>query len=323
MRTVFEIAAKKKQIEEIEKKMQSADFWQDHEKAQKLVSELSNLKKEVAEIDELETLAETDPTEAEKRLKSLRLKTLFSGKYDKNDALLEVFSGAGGVDAQDWAGMLFRMYQRYAEKNNFSFKILHQSFGEQNGIKSATAEIKGRFAYGYLKGESGVHRLVRISPFSAKNLRHTSFALVDFLPLVEDISFQIKPEDLRIDTFKSSGPGGQNVNKLETAVRVTHLPTGLAVAVQSERSQSQNKEKALQVLYARLAQLMEKEKIEEISKLKSQKEPGGIEWGSQIRSYVLHPYKMVKDHRTGVESSQPEKVLDGELNEFIEKEIIL
>ncbi len=303
--------------------MQAPDFWKDYEKAQKLVSELSDLKKEIAEVGELEALAVTDPAEAEKRFKSLKLKALFSGRYDKKDALLEVFSGAGGVDAQDWAGMLFRMYQRYAEKNNFDFKILHQSFGEQGGIKSATAEIKGKFAYGYLKGESGVHRLVRISPFSAKNLRHTSFALVDFLPLVEEINFEVRSEDLRVDTFRSSGPGGQNVNKLETAVRITHLPTGLSVAVQSERSQSQNKEKALQVLYARLAQLMEKEKIEEISKLKSQKEPGGIEWGSQIRSYVLHPYKLVKDHRTGIESSQPDKVLDGELGEFIEKEISL
>ena len=165
-----------------------------------------------------------------------------------------------------------------------------------------------------------MHRLVRISPFSAKNLRHTSFVLVDFLPLVEGVNLEVKSEDLRVETFRSSGPGGQNVNKLETAVRVTHLPTGLSVAVQSERSQSQNKEKALQVLKARLLQRMEQEKIEEISKLKSQKEPGGIEWGSQIRSYVLHPYKMVKDHRTGVESSQPDKVLDGELTEFIEAE---
>ncbi|MBI2677112.1 MAG: peptide chain release factor 2 [Candidatus Yanofskybacteria bacterium] len=305
--------------------MQASDFWKDYESAQKMTGELSYLKSEVEEVEKLEKDFENPELwqEAEKRLKSLKLKTLFSGKYDKSNALLEVFSGAGGIDAQDWAAMLFKMYQRYAEKNNFNFRILHQSFGEQKGLKSATAEIKGKFAYGYLKGESGVHRLVRISPFSAKNLRHTSFALVDFLPLIEDVSFQVRTEDLKIDTFKSSGPGGQNVNKLETAVRVTHLPTGLAVAVQSERSQSQNKEKALQVLYARLAQLMEKQKIEELSKLKSQKEPGGVEWGSQIRSYVLHPYKLVKDHRTGVESSQPEKVLDGELEEFIEAEVSL
>lgn len=321
MRTVFEVAQKKEKIAEIEKDMQSSDFWQDREKSQKLTNELSDLKKEIAEVEELQVLADADLAEAEKKLKSLWLKAIFSGKYDKNDALLEIFSGAGGVDAQDWAAMLLRMYQRYCEKNNFSFKILSQSFGEQKGIKSATVEIRGKFAYGYLKGESGVHRLVRISPFSAKGLRHTSFALVDFLPLIEEIDFQVKPEDLKIDTFRSSGPGGQNVNKLETAVRVTHLPTGLSVAVQSERSQAQNKEKALKVLYARLLQIMEKEKVEEISKLKSLKEPGGVEWGSQIRSYVLHPYKMVKDHRTNFESSQPDEILDGELNEFIEEEI--
>ena len=282
-------------ISEIEERMKSADFWQNQEEARKLVKELNLLKAKTGEAKEV----------------------------DKKDALLEVFSGAGGVDAQDWAAMLLRMYQRWAEKNNFNFKILHQSFGEKGGIKSATAELRGKFAYGKLKKESGVHRLVRISPFSAKNLRHTSFALVDFLPLIEGVNLEVKPEDLRVETFRSSGPGGQNVNKLETAVRVIHLPTGLSVAVQSERSQSQNKEKALQVLYARLLQKMEQEKIEEISKLKSQKEPGGIEWGSQIRSYILHPYKMVKDHRTGVESSQPDKVLDGELENFIESELAL
>jgi len=279
-------------ISEIEERMKSADLWQNQEEARKLVKELNLLKAKTGEAKEV----------------------------DKKDALLEVFSGAGGVDAQDWAAMLLRMYQRWAEKNNFNFKILHQSFGEKGGIKSATAELRGKFAYGKLKKESGVHRLVRISPFSAKNLRHTSFALVDFLPLIEGVNLEVKPEDLRVETFRSSGPGGQNVNKLETAVRVIHLPTGLSVAVQSERSQSQNKEKALQVLYARLLQKMEQEKIEEISKLKSQKEPGGIEWGSQIRSYILHPYKMVKDHRTNLESHDPEAILDGNLDAFIKAE---
>lgn len=321
MRIVFDVGRKKEKIEEIEKKMQFPDFWKDYKTAKESASELGDLKKEIAEIEELGNLILVDLPEAKKKFKSLKFKSFFSGKYDKNDALLEIFSGAGGVDAQDWAGMLLKMYRRYAEKNNFDFKILHQSLGEQGGVKSATAEIKGKFAHGYLKGESGVHRLVRISPFSAKSLRHTSFALVDFLPLIENVDFQIKTEDLKIDTFKSSGPGGQNVNKLETAVRITHIPTGLAVAVQSERSQSQNKEKALQVLYARLVQLMEKEKIEELSKLKSQKEPGGVEWGSQIRSYVLHPYKLVKDHRTNIESRDPDSVLSGELDQFIEAEL--
>lgn len=315
--------------------MQDASFWDDSVKARELVAELGELKNEVAEWEELDLsgqlLAEGSEKELaeqlpgfEKQLKQLRIRTVFSGQYDRHNALLEIFSGAGGVDAQDWAGMLLRMYQRYADRQNFKFKILDQSWGEQKGIKSVTAEMRGPFAYGYLKRESGVHRLVRISPFSAKNLRHTSFALVEVLPLIEGrIDLKIKPEDLKIDTFRSSGPGGQNVNKLETAVRVTHLPTGLTVAVQSERSQSQNREKALAVLYSRLIKLMEEKKIEEIAKLKSLPEPGGIEWGSQIRSYVLHPYKLVKDHRTETESHDPEAVLDGELEEFIEKEVSL
>lgn len=238
--------------------------------------------------------------------------------YEKNKALLYVYSGAGGVDAQDWASMLLRMYQRYAQAKNWAFTVLHESLGEQKGIKSAACEITGKNAYDILKGEGGVHRLVRISPFSAKNLRHTSFALIEILPEIVSSDIRIDPKDLRIDTFRSSGPGGQNVNKLETAVRATHIPTGISVSVQSERSQAQNKEKAIQVLYSRIAQKMEESKAKEISELKAQ--PGSIEWGSQIRSYVLHPYQMVKDHRTGVKSSQPEKVLDGDLDKFIEAE---
>lgn len=313
--------------------MRDASFWQDPGRAQERVTELNNLKTEIEEWENLSLQAEmlTEGSEAEiisqrpaleRAISKLRRRALFSGQYDKNDALLEIFSGAGGVDAQDWANMLLRMYQRYTDQHNFSFKILHQSWGEQKGTKSVTAEIRGKFAYGYLRRESGVHRLVRISPFSSKNLRHTSFALVEVLPLTESkVDLKIKPEDLQTDTFRSSGPGGQNVNKLETAVRVTHLPTGLSVAVQSERSQSQNRGKALAVLYSRLIKMMEEKKVEEVSKLKSLSEPGGIEWGSQIRSYVLHPYKLVKDHRTGVESTQPEKVLEGELGEFIMAEL--
>src|SRR3989338_664382 len=234
--------------------------------------------------------------------------------YEKNKALLNIYAGAGGVDAQDWASMLFRMYQRYVHKKGWSFVVLHHSLGEQGGTKSASVEIRGERVYELLKGESGVHRLVRISPFSAKKLRHTSFAMVEFLPEIVAAEVKLDPNDLKFDVFRSSGPGGQNVNKLETAVRVTHLPTGTSVAVQSERSQAQNKERALQMLYSKLVQRMEAEKASQISELK----PGvSIEWGSQIRSYVLHPYQMVKDHRTGVKSSQPEKVLDGELDKFI------
>ena len=238
-------------------------------------------------------------------------------EYDKNKALLYVYSGAGGVDAQDWASMLLKMYQRYSQKQGWGFKILHQSFGEQNGVKNAVAEISGDKSYDILKGESGVHRLVRISPFSSKDLRHTSFALVEILPQIVSKEIKLNPSHLKFDTFKSSGPVGQNVNKLETAVRVTHIPTGISVAVQSERSQVQNKEKAIQILYSRLAKKMEEAKIKELSEMKPELKSGSVEWGSQIRSYVLNPYQMVKDHRTGVKSSQPDKILDGNLEKFL------
>jgi len=236
-------------------------------------------------------------------------------EHEKNKALLYVYSGAGGMDAQDWASMLLRMYQRYAQNKNWGFTILNQSYGEQKGIKNAICEITGENAYDILKGEAGVHRLVRISPFSAKGLRHTSFALIEILPEIISRDLKINPNDLKIDTFRSSGPGGQNVNKLETAVRVTHIPTGIMVAVQSERSQAQNKEKAMQLLLSRIAQRMEEAKAKELSELRAERRE--IEWGSQIRSYVLNPYQMVKDHRTGVKSSQPEKVLDGDLDKFL------
>ncbi len=238
-------------------------------------------------------------------------------EYEHNKALLYIYSGAGGVDAQDWASMLLKMYQKYSAKQGWKFVTLHQTFGEQDGTKNAAVEIIGADVYDTLKGETGVHRLVRISPYSSRDLRHTSFALVEIMPEIIAKNFQINPGDLRVDTFRSSGPGGQNVNKLETAVRITHIPTGIAVAVQSERSQAQNKEKAMQVLVSRLASKMEAEKAQELSQLKPQV---AIEWGSQIRSYVLNPYQMVKDHRTGIKSSQPDKVLDGELDKFIEAE---
>ncbi len=240
-----------------------------------------------------------------------------SFEYKKDKALLYIYSGAGGVDAQDWASMLLRMYQRFAQRKGWAFTLLHQSLGEQKGIKNAVGEISGINCFEILKGESGVHRLVRISPFSAKGLRHTSFALVEITPEIVSKDLKIDPNDLRIDTFKSSGPGGQYLQKTETAVRITHIPSGISVAIQSERSQGQNKEKAMQILYSRLAKRMEDEKIQELSELKSDVKP---EWGNQIRSYVLNPYQMVKDHRTGVKSSQPDKVLDGELDKFIEKE---
>lgn len=228
-----------------------------------------------------------------------------------------IYSGAGGVDAQDWASMLLRMYQRFCQKKGWFFNVINQSFGEQRGLKNAVVEIAGSGVYDILKTEAGVHRLVRISPFSAKSLRHTSFALVEIFPEILSKELQINSNDLRIETYRSSGPGGQNVNKLETAVRITHLPSGMSVAVQSERSQAQNKEKAMQLLVSRLAQKMDEAKVKELSELKSELKSGSIEWGSQIRSYVLHPYQMVKDHRTGTKSSQPDRVLDGDLDKFI------
>lgn len=246
--------------------------------------------------------------------------TKMATEYEKNKALLYVYSGAGGVDAQDWASMLLRMYQRYAQKKGWAFSILDQSLGEQKGIKNAVAEITGKEVYDILKGEAGVHRLVRISPFSAKGLRHTSFALVEIMPEIISREFRINQNDLKIETYRSSGPGGQNVNKLETAVRITHLPSRIAAAVQSERSQAQNKEKAMQLLTSRLTQKMEEAKVKELSDLKKELKSGSIEWGSQIRSYVLNPYQMVKDHRTGVKSSQPDRVLGGELDKFIKSE---
>lgn len=237
--------------------------------------------------------------------------------YQPNKALLSINAGAGGVDAQDWASMLLRMYQRLAARKGWSFAVLDRSLGEQGGIKSASAEVAGQGVYDTLKGESGVHRLVRMSPFSAKQLRHTSFALVQIMPEIPASDLRINPSDLEFDTFRSSGKGGQNVNKVETAVRVRHKPTGLAVAVQSERSQAQNKDKAIQMLASRLAQMMDEAKVSQLDQLKPELRSGSVDWGSQIRSYVLHPYQMVKDHRTGVKVSQPDRVLDGDLDKFL------
>lgn len=267
--------------------------------------------------------------ELEKKFESLQkkfqeeeIKVLFWGKYDSKNAVISVYSGAGGTEAQDWANMLLRMYSRYAENHHLKTRLIDINFGQEAGIKNAVIEIDGKFAYGYLKHENGVHRLVRLSPFNADNLRHTSFALVEVLPeIAEDVEkeIEIKPEDLRIDTFRSSGPGGQNVNMRSTAVRITHLPTNIVVSCQSERSQAQNRERAMKLLYIKIYQRKLQEKKKEKSEIRG--ELPSAEWGSQIRSYVLHPYKMVKDHRTDVETSDAEGVLDGNLDKFIEAEI--
>lgn len=328
---------KKEEIKKLEKISRKENFWQNPEEAQKVMRELETLRDEIKKLSEIETeldslaemaeLAEGDKkikreieTRAKKigkNLENLEFETLFSGEYDRNNAILFIHSGTGGADAQDWAEMLLRMYLRYAERKNWKAKIISESRGELAGIKSATIEIAGKLAYGYLKTEAGVHRLVRLSPFNAKNLRQTSFALVEILPEIDKIKeIEINPNELKIDTFRSSGAGGQSVNKTDSAVRITHTPTGIVVASQNERSQLQNKEQAMKILKAKLYQKFIEEKKKKEKKIKG--EHTEVQWGSQIRSYILHPYKLVKDHRTKFESKNPEEVLDGNLDGFIE-----
>lgn len=305
-----------------------------HKKEQ--LEELNGIKNEIKEIKELLELCKEDfslESELSKKIDLLRLKikkknieVRFKGKYDKGDALLSIYSGAGGQDAQDWAAMLLRMYQRYCQKAGFKNAILDQDFGQAGGpegrvgVKSVTIEIKGKYAYGMIKKETGVHRLVRISPFSAQKLRHTSFALVEVLPRIKDgKEIEVNPSDLKVDYFHASGPGGQYVNKRMSAVRITHEPTGIIVSAQTERSLAQNKETAMQMLYAKLYQLKTMEKQKELSEVKGSKISAS--WGNQIRSYVIHPYQLVKDLRTDVETSQVNAVLDGSLDEFITAQI--
>lgn len=242
---------------------------------------------------------------------------MLSGEYDKGDALLAIHAGAGGTDSQDWAEMLQRMYLRWAESHGYKTEILDTSLGDEAGIKSTTIAVDGRYAYGYLRPEKGVHRLVRLSPFDAAHRRHTSFALVEVLPQVEDdTSIELNQNDLRIDTYRSAGAGGQNVQKNDTAVRITHLPTGIVVTCQNERSQVQNRENAMRVLRARLLEKKQQEQAEHLAELRGEFQK--VEWGSQIRSYVLHPYQMVKDHRTNHETGSAQSVLDGDIDDFIE-----
>ena len=253
----------------------------------------------------------------ESEISRLELSTLLSGKYDHGDALLAIHAGAGGTDSQDWAEMLERMYLRWAENRGYQTEILDLSEGEEAGIKSITIAINGHYAYGYLRPEKGVHRLVRLSPFDSAHRRHTSFALVEVLPQVEsNDDVQINPDDLRIDVYRSSGAGGQNVQKNSTAIRITHIPTGLVVTCQNERSQTQNRENAMRVLRARLLEIKQQEQEQQMAELRG--EYTKAEWGSQIRSYVLHPYQMVKDHRTGYETGNTQAVLNGAIDGFIE-----
>lgn len=306
-------------------------IWDDPQEAGQKNQELSQLQEEVLcieqlnqELSDLGELAdsleiEEELNQLEKKVDKEEIKAFLSGPYDKGDAILEVAAGSGGDDSQDWAGMLLRMYSRYAEKNNWKVREVESSQGE-GGVKNAVLEIKGRYAYGLLKKETGIHRLVRLSPFSAKKLRHTSFSSVEVLPDIPDNSeIEVKEDDLRIEISKSSGPGGQNVNKRETAVRIVHIPTGLVAGSQNERSQAHNKEKAMAMLRAKIYRRQEEEKEAEKRKLRG--ESVSASWGNQIRSYVLHPYKMVKDLRTQAESSQAEQVLEGELDQFIQAEV--
>ncbi len=259
---------------------------------------------------------QSELTKLTSRFEQLESQQLFTGDYDNRNAMLALHAGAGGTESQDWANMLLRMYLRWAERQGYEAEALDVSTGEEAGIKNAIVEIKGEDAFGYLKGEHGVHRLVRLSPFDADHARHTSFALVEVLPEAEEtVDLKINSEDLRIDTFRSSGPGGQHMQKTSSAVRITHVPTGLVATCQGQRSQHQNKEAALKVLYSRLLELDRKQKEEERAKLKGERVEAA--WGNQIRSYVLHPYKMVKDHRTDYEVHDAEAVLDGELDGFI------
>jgi len=288
----------------------------------------NDLEKELKDLEDLIELGEKDVSfnELVEKIEKKEKEVFLSGKYDKNNAILTIVSGAGGKDAQDWAAILLRMYQRYCERTGFKARVLSQNFGEPGpesriGIKEAVLEIKGKFAYGLLKGESGVHRLVRLSPFSSKNLRHTSFALVDVLPQLSDKvkDMEIKDEDLRVDTYRASGPGGQYVNKRDSAVRITHLPTNIVVSCQAERTQGTNRKKAMEMLKSKIALLQEKEAKKEIKDIKGKEVK--VEWGSQIRSYVLYPYKMVKDHRTQIETSHVDEILDGNLDAFIKAEL--
>lgn len=329
----------------IEQEMATPGFWDDKDRAAGKSQGLAILKREVENWDrvtgDIESLAEllllsgedeemqkdiaVRISEIEKNVRAVETELFFSGKYDKGSAVLSVYAGAGGRDAEDWAALLFRMFHRFAERKGWKTLIVHEHWGEGSGpagwgLKNATMIVEGSYAYGYLKKECGVHRLVRISPFSSQSLRHTSFALVDIMPeFVAPDEVEIQPEDLSIDFFRSSGPGGQNVNKRETGVRITHVPTGIQVASQAERSQERNRELAMKILRSKIYQFQLERQEKERQGIRQEKV--SIEWGSQIRSYIMHPYQMVKDHRTNYETSQIDKVLDGDLDEFIEAEI--
>nr|WP_330400243.1 peptide chain release factor 2 [Pseudobutyrivibrio ruminis] len=334
----FDVAAKKARIEELEREMEAPDFWADAQVSTNKMKELKSMKDDVLIIDKLEDLykeiedyielgnEEEDQEivdtvgllieEFESDLETLRMKTLLSGEYDSDSAIVTLHSGAGGVEACDWVQMLYRMYSRWASDAGFSVEELDYQEGDEAGIKSVTFQVNGENAYGYLKSEKGIHRLVRISPFNAQGKRQTSFASCDVMPdIEEDVDVEIKDEDIRIDTYRSSGAGGQHINKTSSAIRITHFPTGIVVTCQNERSQFQNKDKAMQMLKTKLLLLKQEENAAKASGIRG--EVSDIGWGNQIRSYVLQPYTMVKDLRTGEESGNADAVLDGKLTPFM------
>lgn len=336
---LFDITNLESRLKDLEEQTTKQEFWEDTENTTKVLSEIKKIKgkytkykeleKELNNLLELSELVQQEYDEEiandiikntkkeQRNLEKLELETLLSGKYDSNNAIVAIHPGAGGTESQDWAEMLYRMYTRWATKNEYEVKELDYLEGEEAGIKSVTFEIIGQNAYGYMKSEKGVHRLVRISPFDSGGRRHTSFASVEVLPeITEDIEININPDDLRIDTYRASGAGGQHINKTSSAVRITHIPTNIVVACQSERSQIQNRETAMKMLKSKLFDLKEQEHKEKIEDLKG--EQRDIAWGSQIRSYVFCPYTMVKDHRTNYEIGNVQGVMDGDLDGFME-----